>query len=162
MKLRTFYQKLPLYKKKNYPPFIKNYRWPPEKKLKPLISHFIKNSIFGDNRDPCSALLWQQTIQNIDPDLNITAPRLPIAASQSQTSGDGGDCYYLLMRDRERTARMVQQLVDTLQQVNLILHNFEMCTELFFNGDKQPGCACNSNTCDLDDQGGRLSAHWPG
>jgi len=42
--------------------------------------------------------------------------RLPMAASQSQPSGDGGDCYYLLMRDRERTARMVQQLVDTLQQ----------------------------------------------
>merc|ERR1719494_1187320 len=42
--------------------------------------------------------------------------RLPIASSQSQSGGDGGDCYYLLMRDRERTARMVQQLVDTLQQ----------------------------------------------
>jgi len=42
--------------------------------------------------------------------------RLPMAASQSQPNGDGGDCYYLLMRDRERTARMVQQLVDTLQQ----------------------------------------------
>ena len=40
-----------------------------------------------------------------------------MAASQSTTGGDGGDCYYLLMRDRERTARMVQQLVDTLQQV---------------------------------------------
>ena len=48
-----------------------------------------------------------------------TPQRLPMAASQSQTSGDGGDCYYLLMRDRERTARMVQQLVDTLQQVSL-------------------------------------------
>ena len=42
-----------------------------------------------------------------------------MAASQSQPNGDGGDCYYLLMRDRERTARMVQQLVDTLQQVSL-------------------------------------------
>merc|ERR1719234_952943 len=42
--------------------------------------------------------------------------RLPMAASQPQTGGDGGDCFYLLMRDRERTARMVQQLVDTLQQ----------------------------------------------
>ena len=44
--------------------------------------------------------------------------RLPMAASQTQGGGDGGgDCYYLLMRDRERTLRMVQQLVDTLQQV---------------------------------------------
>ena len=41
-----------------------------------------------------------------------------MAASQTQGGGDGGgDCYYLLMRDRERTLRMVQQLVDTLQQV---------------------------------------------
>ena len=41
-----------------------------------------------------------------------------MAASQAQGGGDGGgDCYYLLMRDRERTLRMVQQLVDTLQQV---------------------------------------------
>ena len=44
-----------------------------------------------------------------------------MAASQSQPSGDGGDCYYLLMRDRERTARMVQQLVDTLQQVLYVM-----------------------------------------
>ena len=51
MKSRTFYQKLPLFIK-NYPHFIKNYRWPPEKKLKYLISPFIKNSIFGNNRDP--------------------------------------------------------------------------------------------------------------
>merc|ERR550525_814225 len=43
--------------------------------------------------------------------------RLPIASSQSKSGGDGGDCYYLLlMKDRERTLRMVQQLVDTLQQ----------------------------------------------
>ena len=55
MKSRTFYQKLPFFYKKNYPPFIKNYRWPPEKKLKPLISPLIKNSNFGNNRDPwCS------------------------------------------------------------------------------------------------------------
>ena len=52
MKSRTFYKKLPIFIK-SYPPFIKNYRWPLEKKLKPLISHFIKNSIFGNNRDPC-------------------------------------------------------------------------------------------------------------
>ena len=44
-KTTSFYKKLP--------PFIKNYRWPPEKKLKPLISAFIKKSIFGNNRDPC-------------------------------------------------------------------------------------------------------------
>ena len=47
-----FLSKTTSFYKKNYPPFIKNYRWPPEKKLKPLISPFIKNSIFGDNRDP--------------------------------------------------------------------------------------------------------------
>ena len=53
MKSRTFYQKLPLFIK-TYPPFIKNYRWPPETKLKPLISQMIKKSIFGNNRDPCT------------------------------------------------------------------------------------------------------------
>ena len=41
---------------KNYPFFIKNYPWPPYKKFQPLISAFIKNSIFGINRDPCSLL----------------------------------------------------------------------------------------------------------
>ena len=41
-----FVKKLPLFIK-NYPPFIKkNYRSPPEKKLHPQISPFIKNSIF--------------------------------------------------------------------------------------------------------------------
>ena len=29
---------------------------PPYKKLRPLISAFIKNSIFGNNRDPCFRL----------------------------------------------------------------------------------------------------------
>ena len=38
---------------KNYLPFIKNYRSPTYKKLQPLISAIIKNSIFGNNRDPC-------------------------------------------------------------------------------------------------------------
>ena len=51
-------------------------------------------------------------------DLILIVLRLPMAGSQTQGGGDGGgDCYYLLMRDRERTLRMVQQLVDTLQQV---------------------------------------------
>ena len=45
MKMRTFYKKLPL--------LIKNYIDPTYKKLKPQISPFIKNSIFGNNRDPC-------------------------------------------------------------------------------------------------------------
>ena len=47
-----FFEKLPLFIK-NYPPFIKNYGPPPYKKLQPLISAFIKNLIFGNNRDPC-------------------------------------------------------------------------------------------------------------
>ena len=80
-----------------------------------------------------------------------------MAASQSQTGGDGGDCYYLLMRDRERTARMVQQLVDTLQQVFQQHLNW-----LPFNGHLQPGSASNSNSCDLDDKRGRLFTNWPG
>ena len=50
---------------KNYPFFIKNYPWPPYKKFQPLISAFIKNSIFGINRDPCavhkSKKLWTKT-----------------------------------------------------------------------------------------------------
>ena len=36
----------------NYPPFIKNYGAPPERKLQPLISAYIENQIFGNNRDP--------------------------------------------------------------------------------------------------------------
>ena len=47
---------------KNYPPFIKNYRWPLQKKLQPLISHFIKNSIFGKNRDPWFP--WRENLYN--------------------------------------------------------------------------------------------------
>ena len=46
-----FYRKLPLFIE-NYPPFIKNYGPPPERKLQPLISAFIENSIFGNNRYP--------------------------------------------------------------------------------------------------------------
>ena len=45
VKTRTFYKKLPL--------FIKNSILHIYKKLKPLIWAFIKNSIFGNNRDPC-------------------------------------------------------------------------------------------------------------
>ena len=44
VKTRTFYKKLPL--------FIKNSILHIYKKLKPLIWAFIKNSIFGNNRDP--------------------------------------------------------------------------------------------------------------
>ena len=41
----------PLYKK--LPPFYKkNYRWPPEKKLKPLISHYIKKTQFLEDPWP--------------------------------------------------------------------------------------------------------------
>ena len=38
---------------KNYLGFRKNDMKPPYKKLQPLISAFMKNSIFGENRDPC-------------------------------------------------------------------------------------------------------------
>ena len=59
---------------------------------------------------------WQLMFEIVD--LILIVHRLPMAASQTQGGGDGGgDCYYLLMRDMERTLRMVQQLVDTLQQV---------------------------------------------
>ena len=52
-----FLSKTTSFYKKNYPPFIKkNYRSPPYKKLQPLISAFIKNSIFGNNRDPWSTV----------------------------------------------------------------------------------------------------------
>ena len=50
-----FLSKTTSFKKNNYPPFIKkkNYRSPPEKKLHPQISPFIKYSIILNNRDPC-------------------------------------------------------------------------------------------------------------
>ena len=44
IKTNTFYKKLPI--------FIKNYIGHTYKKLQPQISAFIKNSIFGINRDP--------------------------------------------------------------------------------------------------------------
>ena len=46
------YKSLPLFIE-NYPLFIENFEPPPYRKLKPLISAFIENSIFGNNRDPC-------------------------------------------------------------------------------------------------------------
>ena len=52
LKTIPFYKKLPLFIE-NYPPFIENFGPPPYRKLKPLISAFIENSIFGNNRDPC-------------------------------------------------------------------------------------------------------------
>ena len=54
LKTTSFYEKLPLFTE-NYPPFIKNFGPPPYRKLKPLISAFKENSIFGNNRDPCLA-----------------------------------------------------------------------------------------------------------
>ena len=51
--ISNFYQKRQLFIK-NYSFFIKNLIDPPYKKLQPQISPFIKNSIFGNNRDPCS------------------------------------------------------------------------------------------------------------
>ena len=59
LKTTPFYKKRPHFIEnypffiENYPPFIKNYGPPPERKLQPLISAFIENSIFGNNRDPC-------------------------------------------------------------------------------------------------------------
>ena len=52
LKTTSFYKKLPLFIE-NYPPFIENFRPPPYRKLQPLISAFIENSIFENNRDPC-------------------------------------------------------------------------------------------------------------
>ena len=52
LKTIPFYRKLPLFIE-NYPPFIENFGPPPYRKVKPLISAFIENSIFGNHRDPC-------------------------------------------------------------------------------------------------------------
>ena len=54
--ISNFYQKRHLFIK-NYSFFIKNLIDPPYKKLQPQISPFIKNSIFGNNRDPWGTLL---------------------------------------------------------------------------------------------------------
>ena len=52
LKTTPFYKKkIPLFIE-NYPPFIENFGPPPYRKLQPLISAFIENSIFGNNRDP--------------------------------------------------------------------------------------------------------------
>ena len=54
--MRTFYKNTTsFYKKTTLVLEEKNYIKPPYKKLQPLISAFMKNSIFGKNRDPC---LW--------------------------------------------------------------------------------------------------------
>ena len=55
--ISNFYQKRHLFIK-NYSFFIKNLIDPPYKKLQPQISPFIKNSIFGNNRDPCLLQLF--------------------------------------------------------------------------------------------------------
>jgi len=54
--ISNFYQKRHLFIK-NYSFFIKNLIDPPYKKLQPQISPFIKNSIFGNNRDPCCVVI---------------------------------------------------------------------------------------------------------
>ena len=51
MKTHTSYEKRTLFIN-NYLVFSKNYIMPPYKKLQTLISAFIKNLIFGKNRDP--------------------------------------------------------------------------------------------------------------
>ena len=59
--ISNFYQKRHLFIK-NYSFFIKNLIDPPYKKLQPQISPFIKNSIFGNNRDPWPpgvSIRWQ-------------------------------------------------------------------------------------------------------
>jgi len=54
----------------------------------------------------------------VGPEARQAAPpsfyRLPMAGGV--TSPGGGDCYYLVLRDQQRTSRLVHQLVDTLQQ----------------------------------------------
>ena len=55
MKTHTSYEKRTLFIN-NYLVFSKNYIMPPYKKLQTLISAFIKNLIFGKNRDPCLQL----------------------------------------------------------------------------------------------------------
>ena len=64
MKMRTFYKKLPL--------FIKYYIDHTYKKLKPQISLFIKNSIFGINRDPCPLQMQAQ-----QPDFSLLSTFIP-------------------------------------------------------------------------------------
>ena len=56
MKMHKFYEKRTLFINK-YLVFSKNYIVPSYKKLQTLISAFIKNLIFGKNRDPCCWLL---------------------------------------------------------------------------------------------------------
>ena len=55
LKTTPYYKNLPLFTE-NYPPFIENFGPPPYRKLQPIISAFIENSIFGNNRDPCPQL----------------------------------------------------------------------------------------------------------
>ena len=79
LKTTPFYKKRPHFIEnypffiENYPPFIKkNYGPPPERKLQPLISAFIENSIFGNNRDPCpypssmSKVQWKWAAINME------------------------------------------------------------------------------------------------
>ena len=65
LKTTSFYEKLPLFITENYPPFTENFRPPPYRKLQPLISAFIENSFFGNNRDPCVFLLTLMVILTI-------------------------------------------------------------------------------------------------
>ena len=71
--ISNFYQKRHLFIK-NYSFFIKNLIDPPYKKLQPQISPFIKNSIFGNNRDPCFTLSQLSHFKNCS--LAAVRPRL--------------------------------------------------------------------------------------
>merc|ERR1719481_324876 len=42
--------------------------------------------------------------------------RLPMSGAGYQSPGDSTDCYYVILRDRDRTTRLTEQLVDKLQQ----------------------------------------------
>ena len=64
LKTTPFYKKLPLFIE-NYPPFIENFGPPPYRKLKPLISAFIENSNFGNNRDPWSMIIKNRKFDEI-------------------------------------------------------------------------------------------------
>ena len=89
LKTTPFYKKLPLFIE-NYPPFIENFGPPPYRKLKPLISAFIENSIFGNNRDPCG----HQTFSSLRQMISTSGARVdfptppPTPSLQSRWTGD--------------------------------------------------------------------------
>ena len=140
---------------KNNPCFIKNYRWPPKKKLKPLVSLFIKNSIFGNDRDPWAQFHWAFHCDRLSKPVNV--PLWSIAPR-------GSSCF--------RSSEFVQlSELTSLSRAKLVeCSQLLSCRKFMVKGhakisssSKVTGCAENSSfsNSDIQTENGRSQCFTP-